>query len=488
MYNIHTINFTNMNLCFDFNLELEDILDQIVADEEDSEFINEPEDFVESLLHLMELYIKENPKQITDPDFHDIFEEDVCELVDVQLEDHSIFYNEEELEDFLEEVFEIFYETIMPRRSFSDSEILYSPEVDKIAKQINHLRSLPQPTQRTPEWYKFRHNLITASNAYKAFENSSARNQLIYEKCQPLITSSDNLNSAQGFVNVNTPLHWGQKYEPVSVLIYEYMFDTTIEDFGCIQHPLYKFLGASPDGINVDPENERYGRMLEIKSVVSREIDGIPKTEYWIQMQLQMETCDLDECDFLETKFVEYETEEEFLADDESEYKGIILYFSDGSKPIYKYCPINLHEYEDDYAKWEEDTMNENGGKTWIRTIYWRAEKVSCVLVQRNRLWFELNIPELKNIWDIIERERVEGFEHRSPNKRTKKEDNVPQISGGTCFLNINKLSGKTDILSPKTTIKKSPSNTILVGNNLPIQVVKIRTESFDETKKQLNF
>ena len=32
-------------------------------------------------------------------------------------------------------------------------------------------------------------------------------------------------------VNVNTPLHWGQKYEPLSVLIYEDKFNTKVEDF-----------------------------------------------------------------------------------------------------------------------------------------------------------------------------------------------------------------------------------------------------------------
>ena len=45
--------------------------------------------------------------------------------------------------------------------------------------------------------------------------------------------------------------------------------------------------------------------MLEIKNIVNREINGIPKKEYWIQMQLQMEVCDLGECDFLETRFKE---------------------------------------------------------------------------------------------------------------------------------------------------------------------------------------
>jgi hypothetical protein len=45
--------------------------------------------------------------------------------------------------------------------------------------------------------------------------------------------------------------------------------------------------------------------MLEIKNISNRIIDGIPKEEYWVQMQIQMETCDLDECDFVETRFKE---------------------------------------------------------------------------------------------------------------------------------------------------------------------------------------
>ena len=78
------------------------------------------------------------------------------------------------------------------------------------------------------------------------------------------------------------------------------MFDTKVGEFGCIPHPTYSVhIGASPDGINIASEsNKRFGRMLEIKNIVNRDITGIPKQEYWIQTQIQMETCDLDECDF----------------------------------------------------------------------------------------------------------------------------------------------------------------------------------------------
>jgi len=232
-------------------------------------------------------------------------------------------------------------------------------------------------------------------------------------------------------VNTNTTLHWGQKYEPLSVMLYEKMYETKVEDFGCIQHPEYKFLGASPDGINIDPLKERYGRMLEIKNIVNREINGIPKKEYWVQMQLQMEVCDLDECDFLETKFVEYPDRETFLQVQEKEQEqintnqGIIIYFhrKDGT-PYYEYKPLDITN-PSDIEEWEEQqvALHENtNGYIFMKTIYWKLEKLSCVLVLRNKEWFKNNITQLQNVWNIIEKERISGYEHRAPNRKPKKE------------------------------------------------------------------
>lgn len=178
-------------------------------------------------------------------------------------------------------------------------------------------------------------------------------------------------------------------------------------------------------------------------------------------MQLQMETCDLDECDFLETKFVEYEDEASYYDEpDESKYRGVIMYFSDGSRPHYLYAP--LHQTKESWLEWEEKMMKENYGKTWIKNCYWKAEIVSCVLVQRNRRWFQDNVGKMQEVWSIIENERVSGFQHRAPNKRLSKKD-VEQQGSGNCMLNIDKNTGK-----------------------ISIQVIKIRTESFDDTKKKL--
>jgi putative phage-type endonuclease len=338
-------------------------------------------------------------------------------------------------------------------------------EMNIIENKIQALREIPQPVQRTPEWYKFRWNLITASNAWKAFETPSTINQLVYEKCQPLKDFNSDHNEEIKMVNTNTTLHWGQKYEPLSVMMYEHMYNSKVEDFGCIQHPVYKFIGASPDGIIVQSETGRYGRMLEIKNIVNREINGIPKKEYWVQMQLQMEVCDLDECDFLETKFVEYPDYDSYKNDSsksifagnafnsytttsDGNYKGIIIYFhTKEGKPHYEYMPLNLWT-PDDITIWEKVAIHKYESEpykyTFMKFIYWRLDKLSCVLVLRNKDWFKNNVGQLEKVWNIIEQERVTGYEHRAPVRRAKKDPASSYVdsknNSDVCFLKVVKL------------------------------------------------
>ena len=238
----------------------------------------------ESAFYLMDDYMNENPTAISEPDFEENLLEDIKEIFYIQFEEEILIseWVEDDINELLEEAFNIFITTFYPERSLNTNQIQVNVTVgdksDKnqtIQAKIEYLKQKPQPEQRTDEWYNFRHNLITASNAYKAFESQNTINQLIYEKCQPLKKKED----TSRMVNINTPFHWGQKYEPLSVMLYESMYNTKVDDFGCIQHSQYAFLGASPDGINVDVNSERYGRMLEIKNIVNREITGIPKKE-----------------------------------------------------------------------------------------------------------------------------------------------------------------------------------------------------------------
>jgi putative phage-type endonuclease len=455
--------------------DLEDITDTLVFEDEPSIFTEEyAVELVETALHLMDEYMEHFPHCISEPNFHDILLEEIKDIFYIQMEDHIDDLDigddiEDDMNELLEDAFNIFITIFHPDKSQDNKDKLIEPEVyndeeiNLIEKKIQGLREIPQPVQRTDEWYKFRWNLITASNAYKAFDTQSSINQLIYEKCQPLKTFDDEGEDEVKMVNTNTAMHWGQKYEPLSVMIYEHMYNSKVEDFGCIQHPTYKFLGASPDGIIVKSNTGRYGRMLEIKNPVSREITGIPKKEYWTQMQLQMEVCDLDECDFLETKFSEY-TDYQSFKDDSDEavcngekfnsyftakngnYKGIIIHFhrKDGT-PHYEYMPLNLWT-PNDIDVWEENTIKKYESEpykySFLRFIYWKLEKLSCILVLRKKDWFKNNIGQLENVWKIVEKERVSGYEHRAPVKKQKKElfNTFVEKESQGCLLKFTKI------------------------------------------------
>lgn len=457
---------------------LENMLDTLIFEEEPSIFTEEhANELVETALHLMDEYMIDNPNVISEPNFHEILLEEIKEIFYIQMEDHILTsdFIEEDMNELIEDAFQIYITIFHTERTtyinedetenINNMPAITDNELEIISKKIQGLRELPQPVQRTAEWYQFRWNLITASNAWKAFESQKIVNQLIYEKCQPLQTIGDEMGEYEDIkmVNTNTTLHWGQKYEPLSVMLYELLYDSKVEDFGCIQHPLYKFIGASPDGIVVKSNTGRYGYMLEIKNIVNREINGIPKKEYWVQMQLQMEVCDLDKCDFLETKFNEYPDYESYKNDSiistfegnefksftttaDGNYKGIIIYFhTKEGKPHYEYMPLTIWT-PDDVANWEESMVHKYESAPYnyvfIKFIYWKLEKISCVLVLRNRVWFENNIGQLEKVWKIIEEERVSGYEHRAPSKKAKKElPAKPYIHNKEeCFLQVIKI------------------------------------------------
>jgi putative phage-type endonuclease len=422
-------------------------------------------EFFESACLLIEELIRRNPMAYIQPNFHESIVDEVFEmLIQVFDENSSIIEDEyddeediadkyDELEELIKTIIDnamhLFYKHIAPCRSHSTSFIRKTkPNIDKLEKQINYLKSVPQPEQRTDEWYAFRYKYLTASNIWKAFSSQSTKNQLIYEKCKPLFSSD--LAAAPAppqMVNTESPMHWGNKYESVSVALYERMYKTTVSEFGCIPHKSIAFLAASPDGINTDKTSGRYGRMLEVKNIVNREINGIPKLEYWVQMQLQLEVCDLKECDFLETRFTEYENEEEFMKDsftpetpfmsadiclheeesaaDEKnananakKNKGIIAYFLKEGQPFYEYYTPEKDSTLEMYQIWEENTMTQYAALTWVKNIYWKLDQLSCVLVMRNKFWFEYAKQDLYAIWSIIEKERKEGYAHRAPTKR----------------------------------------------------------------------
>ena len=424
-----------------FNLkELQNIIDNLITEpwikrEDRNEIIDMAGNFAYLIIH-------ENPMKYIEPEFHNNLYKEVLDICILQLQD---VYNcndpciIDEICELIEEALRLCFTHIVPRRSYK-TNIAGKPNIVIITKKIDYLKSVPQPDQRTNEWYEFRWKYLTASSIWKAFGTKGARNQLIYSKCKPL-----DISKYTGRVNLDSPLHWGQKYEDLSIQWYEREYKTKVDEFGCIPHKSLQFLAASPDGINTDPSSNRFGRMVEVKNIVNRDITGIPKLEYWIQMQIQMEVCELNRCDFLETRFIEYEGFDEFIADGSFSisnnlcHKGVMaLFFDSNGNPYYEYAPWGLSN--ETYEKWNEDCMEKNNDKVWLKNIYWKLDEVSVVVVLRNKLWFDSARPILEDIWDTIEKERVSGYQHRAPNSNKRQKlthVTAPNLSG--CIINVTK-------------------------------------------------
>jgi putative phage-type endonuclease len=271
--------------------------------------------------------------------------------------------------------------------------------------QVKFLKMVHQPEQRTPDWYEMRKGMITASDI------AAVVGECPYGNDRKVLMKKAGLSKDEFTGNFST--EWGVKYEPIACQIYELRTKSHINAFGLLPHysnfqhqdeflnPI-TFLGASPDGIRDD------GIMLEIKCPTSREITGIPPRYYWVQMQIQMECCNLDMCHFLECKFTEYAQEDDFInhLHHNDHEKGVIAL--DEATHNYMYL-FPLPKKVSDIKKW----CDEHRG---CKFSYFELEKYSCVEVTRDSDWFHSVFPKIRSFWREVLDARV------NPEKYIKKE------------------------------------------------------------------
>ena len=375
---------------------------------------------------LAEAYIECDSSFFSSPHYWDIFTTHMYEYIIVIAKKEGWVQcdeDEEELHDMVTTFCKMFLEEYsIPLRQSGDYRtcIFTKPEIEKAIIRINEF---PVQAQRSTEWYTLRYDRFSASNLWKLFGSPSQLNSLIYEKCKG-IDIQNGTNHSNDVLMPNAR-NWGIKYEPVTVQVYEDMFKSKVNtNYGCLPHPTLP-IGASPDGIVTDPTSDRYGRLVEIKNIVNRDIDGIPSEEYWIQMQTQLEVCQLEICDFVETRFKEYPNFECYIKDESVQYKGIILFFlaknTEMNQSKYVYMPLSIIDVEE----WIEKTSEElKDSHILYDKNYWYLDEISCVEVERNSVWFEGAIPTIRSNWDIVLKERKEGFSHRAPKSRSNNKNN----------------------------------------------------------------
>lgn len=146
-------------------------------------------------------------------------------------------------------------------------------------------------------WHPMRRCMLTASGAGAVMGlcKYTSRNQMLRRKTGQLKHEIvPTLATAHGTRTEDTAREWVCKVTGLSLV--RNPDDGKGMDVGLLQHPIHKWLGATPDGVF------RCGLLLEIKCPLTRAIRHDVPAEYYAQMQVQMEVADLEGCVFAQYK------------------------------------------------------------------------------------------------------------------------------------------------------------------------------------------
>jgi len=316
----------------------------------------------------------------------------------------------------------------------------YFPELIKTCKAI---ADIPLIEQKTPEWFKHRETMISASDA-GYFLNKCGMSRAI--------NSLKIKIGIKSYVNSSAPpLMHGNTYEDVSRAIYESRNSVSVTEYGILRSPT-DCIGASPDGIITACHKDtyecqsKYGRLLEIKNPYSREIDTTVKPEYMVQILQQQYTTQIPICDFVETTIVDinchsyasnnkpYTSLDEMLADKLDinnqnwekrvknrnipldnlnkfgNEKGLVIWYKK------KYSELDIrHKYvlyplcapydKNIIEKWTVDMNGDNfkDGFTIVTTKFWRLDVYSeKTVVYDSSIYESEYVPKLCKVWDVI--------------------------------------------------------------------------------------
>ncbi len=302
--------------------------------------------------------------------------------------------------------------------------IRLSPE-DYIAELIER-----STEQRTEKWYEVRKETLNASTFHRIVGTVADWDTMMIEKINSTLGVSSKFSSAS--------CDWGVRYEPIAKKIYEIKTGQVIIDVGYIVHDRYR-VGASPDGITVLKNGDL--RLIEIKCKYSKDITGSILYDYWVQMQVQMEVCDVDECDFIELKFKEEEfTEDSILKHPDARFYGVRVQIrSDSTTEPVRDAISEMGLTIDELREFVDKSTT--GSSDIIEKVdFWYLESIDICLVFRNRMWWKSCIPNIELFWTQYEENLKTGVSHLEAKKKKR-----PRLLPGSLIV-VSKLEEESPI------------------------------------------
>lgn len=275
-----------------------------------------------------------------------------------------------------------------------------------------------QPSQGTQEWLNQRLNRISASDIASALGENEYKSPdiVIIDKCgYPKHWWWD--ESSSQFT------HHGHKFEFIASQIHEANNDVKCYEASFIPHPTIDFIGASPDKFVLCQKNKR-GYLIEIKCPYRRypKLNVVPR-QYWIQMQIQLEVTNLEECYFEDCRIIELKFDELDLLTDPCEYCGVIGEIQDlvGETTIFVYPKLHKSGVEDRKKLFEnmkeeimvivKDYQNKSERYHFSKFTWWKLGMHQSILVLRDREWFAEILPKLETFWKKVLWHRENGYD-----------------------------------------------------------------------------
>lgn len=311
----------------------------------------------------------------------------------------------------------LYYEYFLLQRTLHIQSL--TPNLSSVTRLMN----LPQTTQKSASWHSESRDLLTGHEFGAICYSTPAKRALVVsKKCGQIVTVDESLepkHSQTVFLSSEngglSALKWGWRFEPVVRDLFErHVAEGSVYDgLGRIRHPTLRRLAASPDGlITTGP---RCGRLVEIKSPISRDLTGEIPLDYYCQMQLQAEVCDVDAVEYVECRcesFIPTEVDFAVLSGSKIPWIGKIFVVSANAEVLpadyeYIYSPLfpNTREGLRDCLVWAAATP-----VIVHETSYWFVRDWFNKTVLRNRRWWDaIGYPAYVEFWKEADDARTTG-------------------------------------------------------------------------------
>ena len=285
-------------------------------------------------------------------------------------------------------------------------------------------------SQHDNNWLNERKKLITATDISSVLDSNpfKSKRELLLEKCYKNVDSQFTNHNIYN----NDAVEWGNKYEDVARNLYEELTRQKVFTTGLLKHNNVDYIGASPDGL-VFKKNEYsdytkdkiisnniinkdlFNKLVEFKCPFRRVFRKVPDY-YWIQVQIQMEVCNLNECDLFMCKFDEYENFTQYT-NDILHKKGIVNY---NNKDYYwKLSDYKIFNVKRD-SKWFNSNLSIINKFFNDMKYYQKDNNVDKLLNIRKRKFVDTNDDENNDSNNRNNNRNNFSNSYNVPNKRLK--------------------------------------------------------------------